>query len=247
MLRLTRRDRSYCLLRYVDDTRFKFSGFANARKVPQASIDMGEGQRTSRSSGAFFSGPERRLPLPGGGRDSFVPDGKPGPEKVLVTYPLQIPPPVCVNEVFRVGLSAALPDCRAYEMVSPVDKNGGDIKVLLNIIYFPARLDESADDGNSFTYTAVPAFADPKSAPFASQYMARRGDAGWSSKSISPPRESVPLTDQYGALTLNTSSSPPISPTAGWPKTLTHRLTNVPRKVSSTSTVATTPMAPMKL
>ena len=31
------------------------------------------------------------------------------------------------NQAFRAGASAALPDCRAYEMVSPVDKEGGDI------------------------------------------------------------------------------------------------------------------------
>jgi hypothetical protein len=30
----------------------------------------------------------------------------------------------CANEAFRVGLSAHLPDCRAYEQISPVDKEG---------------------------------------------------------------------------------------------------------------------------
>ena len=28
----------------------------------------------------------------------------------------------CVNGVFRVGASGGLPDCRAYEVVSPVEK-----------------------------------------------------------------------------------------------------------------------------
>jgi hypothetical protein len=32
--------------------------------------------------------------------------------------------PACENEVFRTGLSAHLPDCRAYEQVTPVDKGG---------------------------------------------------------------------------------------------------------------------------
>src|SRR4051794_32283339 len=33
----------------------------------------------------------------------------------------------CANSKFRVGPGAGLPDCRAYEMVSPLDKNGGDV------------------------------------------------------------------------------------------------------------------------
>src|SRR6185312_13594506 len=110
------------------------------------------------------------------------------------TFPATTSPTPCpANEAFRVGPSAKLPNCRAYEMVSPVDKNGGDIKVLVQGLSFPARLDQSADDGDSFTFSAVVAFSEPQSAPWSSQYISRRGAGGWSNQAINPPRESVNL------------------------------------------------------
>ena len=33
----------------------------------------------------------------------------------------------CPNAEFRAGYSARLPDCRAWEMVSPVDKANNDV------------------------------------------------------------------------------------------------------------------------
>jgi hypothetical protein len=99
----------------------------------------------------------------------------------------------CPNAIFRVSLSASLPNCRAYEMVSPVDKNGGDIKVLVQGASFPARLDQSSDNGNAFTYSSVAAFSEPQSAPWSSQYLARRGAAGWVNQPINSPRESVSI------------------------------------------------------
>jgi hypothetical protein len=94
----------------------------------------------------------------------------------------------CPNEALRTGAGSFLPDCRAYEMVSPVDKSNGDIITLFNSLNEFARLDQAAAGGTAIAYSSYRAFADPKSAPYTSQYIASRGPAGWSTSPISPPR-----------------------------------------------------------
>ncbi len=51
-------------------------------------------------------------------------------QSLTVPAPVVEAQPACGNEVFRTGLSAHLPDCRAYEQVTPVDKEGA--KELVN-------------------------------------------------------------------------------------------------------------------
>ena len=114
-----------------------------------------------------------------------------GLEGSFTTYPLPAPPKSdCPNQAMRSGASASLPDCRAYELVSPVDKDNGDVEVLPSSdSSLPARLDQASAGGDSVTYSSYRAFADPASSPYVSQYLARRSGAGWSSEAISPPRE----------------------------------------------------------
>ncbi len=95
----------------------------------------------------------------------------------------------CPNQELRAGSAAFLPDCRAYEMVSPVDKAGGDIIVQCNISCIPARLDQAAESGGGLTYSAFRAFGDAQSSPYSSQYLAKRGPNGWSTHGISPVQE----------------------------------------------------------
>jgi DNA-binding beta-propeller fold protein YncE len=78
--------------------------------------------------------------------------------------------PPCANDSFRKGPAAHLPDCRAYEMVSPLDKEGGDVALWLGKHGLAPRLFElhqSALSGDRFAYSSSFAFADPQSAPYA--------------------------------------------------------------------------------
>jgi hypothetical protein len=120
-----------------------------------------------------------------------------GPDHTFITYPQRAAAKAdCPNQAFRSGASADLPDCRAYEMVSPVDKNGSDIKNLVQAESYPTRLDQSSTDGERFTYSSSAAFGDAVSAPFAAQYLATREASGWSTHAISPPRGSASLNEQ---------------------------------------------------
>jgi hypothetical protein len=134
--------------------------------------------------------------------------GKSGEEAegTFTTYPTEAPQPPCPgNDAFRGGPAARLPDCRAYEMVSPVDKNGADISVLLNTPSDLAGFDQARPDGEALTYSAYRAFGDAVSSPYTSQYIAARGAGGWQSTGISPPRSGPSLLSasglesQYGA------------------------------------------------
>jgi hypothetical protein len=72
-------------------------------------------------------------------------------------------------------------------MVSPVDKNNGDIINLTDIPGYSTGLYQSAASGEKITYTSYRAFGDAQSAPWAVQYLASRDPAdGWSSKAVSP-------------------------------------------------------------
>jgi hypothetical protein len=83
----------------------------------------------------------------------------------------------CSNEGFRAGPSAQLPDCRAYEMVSPPDMNGNGISVVYAI----------RGDGNAIAYDTINAFGKEAASSIMGQWLGHRGVDGWVSTSINPP------------------------------------------------------------
>lgn len=85
------------------------------------------------------------------------------------------------------SLSGPLPDNRAYEQVTPADKNGGDVGGPSFEGRFANALGQSATDGNSISYTSFSSFADAVSAELFTSYISIRGSTGWSTHAISPP------------------------------------------------------------
>jgi len=133
------------------------------------------------------------------------PDGREGPEeasfeigleRTFRTFAAAPSKPVCPNDAFRTAPSDKLPDCRAYEMVSPLDKGNGDVALWIGrnaLIPRLFELDQSAPSGEAFAFTSATAFNDAEGSAFANQYLARRTGGGWTSDSISPPRTTPPV------------------------------------------------------
>jgi hypothetical protein len=88
----------------------------------------------------------------------------------------------------------SLPDNRGWEMVSPIDKNGGAIQPPESI--FGGGVFQASSDGDSLTYSSADSFgAEPRGAPPASQYIATRGAGGWSTQNVTEPTPSGGYSD----------------------------------------------------
>jgi hypothetical protein len=133
--------------------------------------------------------------------------------------PTAVPP--CANDAFRDGAGTNLRDCRGYELVSPIDKAGGDVQARLNIVPFEARQDQASIAGDEVTFSAYRPFEDSQSAPFSSQYLTRRtATGGWETEAISPPQDGEGFVSPLLAIdNLYRAFSPDLS--QGWLYTYT--------------------------
>lgn len=86
-------------------------------------------------------------------------------------------------------------DNRGWEMVSPIDKNGGSIQLPEGI--FGGGVFQAAAGGGTLTYSSADSFgADPAGAPPGSQYIARRGGSGWATENINEPLQAGAYGDE---------------------------------------------------
>lgn len=89
----------------------------------------------------------------------------------------------CANQEARVGFSARLPDCRAYELVLPPPKNSSEIETEKaggpgNVAFIAAL------DGNALSFTTKEPL--PGSPSAGSTYVATRAGTGWGSEAVVP-------------------------------------------------------------
>jgi hypothetical protein len=106
-----------------------------------------------------------------------------GADATFATYGSSPSMAPCPNDRFRTGFGTQLPDCRAYEQVTPTDKHGANIQGRVGASI------EAASDGSRITFNLNGGLPTPGGSSNLVPYLASRSPSGWSFDGL------IPLTD----------------------------------------------------
>jgi hypothetical protein len=169
------------LFEYTSEAEFRTGGFIGAKKIPQTGVGIGTGLVVQRVS-------------------DLAPDT--GYRfRVIATNSLGLT--VGKTRALRTDQVAPifeLPDDRGWELVSPLDKNGGEIQGFGG--NRGGGVIQAAAQGGAITYTSASSFANPPGSPGPNQYVSTRAGGTWSIENVTLPM----LSGTY-----------PESPTSGVP------------------------------
>jgi hypothetical protein len=147
---------------YVTQQHFEAEGFANPASTPEAEVEATAFTPLSAAITELQPATAYRFRLLAENSASAGP-------LASADFPFETPPTVCPNQHLREeDNSLALPQCRAYEKVTPADKRGGSAHGIA-----------AAPSGQRAVFGAK-----PDSAP---DYLSRRTPDGWLSEHVDPP------------------------------------------------------------
>lgn len=169
---------------YTTEPDFQASGFAGATLAD-------EGTLKPANEGIAVSTPVSGL-LPGAAyRFRLVAESVEGSDEKEASFATYASPELstdCPNQALRTGPSSLLPDCRAYELVTPSDTNGHSPFGQQNgTPLFPSSF--SSPDGNRVSFQVdgggLPGIGATGSF-FGDPYLASRGQEGWQTEYTGP-------------------------------------------------------------
>jgi hypothetical protein len=164
---------------YVEDASFQAHGYAGATKVPVPDGSVGvdsEGHAVT----AEVSGLQERTIYHFRVVANSTDGTATGPDATFATYSTGGPFPACGNDPLRYGYGAFLPDCRAYEQASPIDKDGNSLFAAYNSV-------QAAIDGGGITYWTPGGVPGAKGAASLPNYASLRGGDSWRTAGLLPP------------------------------------------------------------
>lgn len=153
------------LFEYTTEAEFRVKGFIGATKIPQTQIAIGTGSVQQRLGG-LRADTAYRFRTIATSNDTTV-----GPVRSLRTDE--------ESSLFT------LPDNRGWELVSPVDKNGGEIQGFGG--NRGGGVIQAAVQGGQITYTSASSFAGAQGSPGPNQYVSTRGAGVWATDNVTLP------------------------------------------------------------
>jgi hypothetical protein len=176
---------------YVTQADFEASSYANAKSIPAPAVSIGAGTAdvsvSQQPTGLAPSTTYHFRVLASNASGDIA-----GSDQTFKTYPLTPSFGPCVNDVFRSGgPSARLPDCRAYEQASPVDKNGSDVNGAVERV-------QASTSGDAVTYFAASGLPGAAGAQDFEMYLSRREGSSWSTSGVYPPAADASVVRNSG-------------------------------------------------
>ncbi len=170
------------VFQYVSEADFAADGYAKATSAPLGGEAIGGGTDDVKvAQGISGLAPATayrfRIAATNASGTAFGPD---------VTFATYAAPPAfgeCPNEALRQGLgSTFLPDCRAYEQATPVDKGGAGAQGVVDYV-------RAANTGGGITFFSNGGIPGGEGAQQFPQYLSSRNadGGGWSTQGVLPP------------------------------------------------------------
>jgi hypothetical protein len=167
---------------YVTLAQYEASEFAEALKsAAQTLVPGGLPKQVTATIAGLLPDTRYKLRAVAANTVEGTPQSVTGPVAELKTQEPSLISTGCPNAAFRLGAGEFLPDCRAYEQATPVDKNGGSAAGLVRFV-------QASESGGAISFYSQAGFPGGVGAQDFATFVASRGSASWSTLGALPPQ-----------------------------------------------------------